>query len=62
MDEKFRSEIPVGILSFLRSFKEAIDHNRNRWRSRRGSMVTEDRSRPSEVDMSEKEVEWYKIQ
>jgi hypothetical protein len=28
MDEKFSGETPVGILSFLRSFKEAADHNR----------------------------------
>jgi hypothetical protein len=28
MDEKFSGDTPVGILSFLRSFKEAADHNR----------------------------------
>jgi hypothetical protein len=31
-------------------------------RSRRGSMVTEERSRPSEAGMSEEEVEWERSQ
>jgi hypothetical protein len=29
MDDTFSGETPVGILSFLRSFKEAADHNRS---------------------------------